>query len=188
MRSRDDDGERYGGGEDPTPVAFEDAAFTGLYRGSRGRVLGYLIGLDRLLGREVAEELVQESFVLAWRRWTEVRGYDQPLAWVIRTAQNLWLNHRRAGLRHPVDPLTDRDGWLELGETDLLEAVELRMALDGLPLRQRQVLLLRFFVDLTVGQTADVLGIASGTVTWTTSEALAALRDRLDPEGRGRRG
>jgi RNA polymerase sigma-70 factor (ECF subfamily) len=151
-------------------------------------VVAYLISLDRGLDRGAAEELAQDAFVVVLQRWDQVRDHQEPMGSVIASAHHVWQNHRRFRLRHPVDPLTDRDGWAQPVDGDLELAISLRQALARLTERQRQVILLRYLVDLTVQQTAEVLEIAAGTVTWTTKEAVAALARLLDPEGGGRDG
>lgn len=158
-----------------------------LYREAWPVLLRYLVSLDRDLAGGDAEDLAQEVFVVVWRKWPEVRDHGTPIGFVLRTAHLLWQNHRRSLLRRRTDPLTDpltdRTGWAAADPVDLEAAIDLWNALPRLPLRQRQVLLLRLQVGLPVAETAWVLGIAEGTVTRTTSDALGALRRLLDPEG-----
>jgi RNA polymerase sigma-70 factor (ECF subfamily) len=99
---------------------------------------------------------------------------------VVRTALNLsvssWRRHRREL------PLMGHDApacGLDSGLVD----TELTAVLQRLPARQRQVVALRIFLDLDTAQTAEVLGIAPGTVTAHMSRALMALRTELAAYG-----
>jgi RNA polymerase sigma-70 factor (ECF subfamily) len=92
---------------------------------------------------------------------------------VVRTALNLsvssWRRHRREL------PLTGHDPPAH-GLASSLADSELTAVLQRLPARQRQVVALRIFLDLDTAQTAEVLGIAPGTVTAHLTRALTALR------------
>jgi DNA-directed RNA polymerase specialized sigma24 family protein len=99
---------------------------------------------------------------------------------VVRTALNLsvssWRRHRREL------PLTGHDGPAH-GPAPSLADTELAAVLQRLPARQRQVVALRIFLDLDTAQTAEVLGIAPGTVTAHLTRALAALRTEFAAHG-----
>jgi RNA polymerase sigma-70 factor (sigma-E family) len=123
-----------------------------------------------------AEDLVAEALARAWASWPTVSRHPAPRAWVVRTALNTrvsWWRRRRREV-----PLTQagmhaaRDGSCEGGVGAELMAAVLR-----LPLRQRQVVALRIFLDLDTAGTARVLGIAPGTVTAHLARGLAALRE-----------
>lgn len=126
-----------------------------------------------------AEDLVAEAFARAWASWRRVRVHPSPRAWVVRTALNAnisaWRRHRREQEPSSVDAFaTDpRSVDREQLDTDLLAALR------TLPERQRQVLVLRVFLDLDVAQTASMLRIAEGTVNAHFSRARARLRDEL---------
>ena len=89
---------------------------------------------------------------------------------------NLYLNDQRKRRREvltdetPEPPTTDHDRELAMTLTDLLR---------DLPEKQRAVLVLRFWEDLTVPQIAECTGVAEGTIKSQISRGLAALRDRL---------
>jgi RNA polymerase sigma-70 factor (ECF subfamily) len=131
----------------------------------------------RIVGdRAVAEEIAAEAFARAYARWSKVRRYDNPVAWVVRTASNASidvLRRRRADLPEvPVDQET---------ATRLVEIrASLVPALRSLPRRQRQVVVLRYVADLTDDQVAEVLGVSAGTVKVHLHRALPALRRRLE--------
>jgi RNA polymerase sigma-70 factor (ECF subfamily) len=127
--------------------------------------------------RGVAEEIAQDALVRAWERWDEVRQMEHPEAWVFRVATNLarsWFRRRGAERRararleaRPPDPGS-------LGDLD--DAVLVRRAVSTLPERQRAAVVARFFLGLSVAETADALGMAEGTVKASTHQALANLR------------
>ena len=125
--------------------------------------------------RAAAEEALAEAFARAWAAWPTVSRHPSPSAWVVRTALNhhvsRWRRTRRevalttdvaAGVPAPVAPAAERD--------DLLQAVA------ALPLRQRQVVALRIFLDLDTKQTADALDLSPGTVTAHLHRAMTTLR------------
>ena len=135
----------------------------------------YLMTRDRA----VSEELVQETFVRAWKGIGTFR-LGQPLKpWLVRIAVNQTLNEK-ARRRAPVEPLSDRDG----GSTDpgfrrADERDEIRRALSRLSDEHRRVVVLRYFVDLSTREAANALGIREGTVKSRLRRALDQLREAL---------
>ena len=126
--------------------------------------------------RWVAEELAQETLVRAWERWSVVGEAASPEAWTFRTATNLansWFRRRqaerRAHARLSKEPETGPAVDFELRST-------VRAAVAALAHRQREVVVARFFMDLSVEATAILLGCAEGTVRATTHQALGRLR------------
>jgi DNA-directed RNA polymerase specialized sigma24 family protein len=114
------------------------------------------------------------------RHGGRVSRHPAPRAWVVRTALNLsvssWRRHRREL------PLTDHDA-PACGPASSLADTELTAVLQRLPARQRQVVALRIFLDLDTAHTAEVLGIAPGTVTAHLTRALTALRTEFATHG-----
>ncbi len=133
--------------------------------------------------REAAQELVAEAFARAWASWPTVSRHPAPAAWVVRTALNAGVSRwRRRHREVPVPDLAvvaDRPA----GGESAVAAVDPRImaALLRLPGRQRQVVALRLFLDLDTERTAQVLGVAPGTVRAHLGRAIAALRDDLIP-------
>jgi RNA polymerase sigma-70 factor (sigma-E family) len=126
----------------------------------------------------VAAELAQEALARACDRWEQVRGMDAPGAWVHRVALNLassWFRRRAAERRAAARVAA---GQVEDLGPDRADVLAVRAALAGLPPRQRTALVLRYYSDLSVEQTAGAMGCAPGTVKSLTSQALAALRER----------
>ena len=154
--------------------------FADFYVGAKDRCLRAAIATGMDPGR--AEEATAEAFARAWSRWPTVRLANSPAAWVVRTAVNVdisWWRKRRRELTVPETPEElPRHGSDGDTDHDLLEAVR------RLPPRQREVVALRYFLDLDAETTAHELGIARGTVSATLHHALKTLRLQLtNPEG-----
>jgi RNA polymerase sigma-70 factor (sigma-E family) len=131
-----------------------------------------------------AEDLVQESLIRVARKWPRVRRMEQPLAYARRVLINLAVDGsgRRTRRHRELDAAVDS---VDLPAEDMLAGYdtrdELLAALAQLTARQRAVLVLRYFNDLTEAQVADVLGCSPGTVKSNTSRGLARLREVLSP-------
>jgi RNA polymerase sigma-70 factor (sigma-E family) len=128
--------------------------------------------------RQEAEDLVAEAFAKAWARWATVTRHPAPRAWVVRTALNARISRWRRRQREIVVPDAAPDG-ADDGYLDSVVDRNLMTKVLRLPNRQRQVVALRLFLDLDTAQTADVLGIAAGTVTAHLARAIATLRQDL---------
>jgi RNA polymerase sigma-70 factor (sigma-E family) len=130
-----------------------------------------------------AEDLVQECLSKVARRWPRVRGMAQPRAYARRILVNLALDDARGRARRRGE--LDATAVVDEPARDLLVGLETRAelidALARLTPRQRAVLVLRYFNDLTEAQTAEVLGCSPGTVKSNTSRGLARLREVLAP-------
>ena len=125
----------------------------------------------------LAEDLVQTALFKAAKAWHRIDGDPEPYVRRILYTQNVsWW--RRAGSPETVPRLVRRPGGVHR-DSDL--RLTLEQALARLTTRQRTVLVLRYFEDLTEVQTAAALGIGSGTVKSITRQALARLRT-LAPE------
>jgi RNA polymerase sigma-70 factor (sigma-E family) len=138
----------------------------------------------------LAEDAVQTAFAKAYRSWPRISRLESPEAYVRRMAVNEVLNTRRtAHARREVvrEALPDApDG---VPDDGALAHDEMWRAVLSLPPRQRAVLVLRYYEDLSEQQIADVLGCRPGTVKSQASAALATLRARLGehtPAGEGR--
>lgn len=143
-------------------AAYEDA-FPPVFRG--------LVALGAT--REDAHDALHDAFVIAAERRLAPEGFTNLRGWLFVVAQRRWRRRRRR------DWLASRLGLRPQSETPPDERVALYSELERLPNRQRQVLIARFVLDLSQQQTAEVLGIARGTVAATTSQAAATLRRRL---------
>lgn len=129
--------------------------------------------------REVAEELVQDAFLTAYRTWPRVSGYDSLEAWLRRVVVNRCLSsgRRRATearllVRLHAEP--SRAVALPVGDEQLWQAVR------RLPRRQAQCIALRFVDDLSVDDIAVALGCGPETVRTHLRRGLSALARRID--------
>ena len=144
-----------------------------------------LVRLSVLLVRDVgtAEEVVQDAFVAVHARWSRLRDPDLALAYLRQAVVNRSrdaLRHRAVVARHverqTVPPSADGADEVTLAGTrrDAVLA-----AMRALPRRQREVLALRYYLDLSEAEIADTLGISRGAVKSHASRGTAALRDLL---------
>jgi RNA polymerase sigma-70 factor (sigma-E family) len=139
-----------------------------------------LLRLAALLLDDVAscEDVVQEAFIRVHAARRRLREPEKTLAYLRQTVVNLsrsTLRRRILGLRLLPKPMPDMAS-AEEGAYDALERDQLKAALRRLQRRQREVLVLRYFADLTEAQVADALGISIGSVKAYGSRGLAALR------------
>lgn len=152
-----------------------------------------LVRLSWLLVRDqyVAEETVQDAFVAMHARWSQLRNHDLALAYLRRCVVNSSrsvLRHRGVEDRYLSAETRARTAYGTTtepsAETRALEHAtgdRLVAALGRLPRRQREVLTLRYYLDLSEAQIADALSISPGSVKAHAHRGLAALR--ADVEG-----
>lgn len=142
------------------------------------RVRPWLVGsLSLYCGdADVAEELAQDTLARVWDGWSTVSAKQSPEAWTYRIALNLASSHyrRRAAERRARQRVVDHRSSVD--EPDAADAVAVRQAVARLPQRQRAALVLRYYADLPIADTARLLGCAPGTVKALTHQAIAALR------------
>jgi len=149
-------------------------------------VAGYSIRLLRaaylLTGdHALAEDLLQMTLMRTARRWPSAKS--APEAYARKVLVNLSRDqHRRRRSRVREEPLPELGPEL-FAAGDLADAVvgrdEVIAAIAELPARQREVLVLRFYADLSVAQTASAMGASEGTVKSYTSRALDRMRELL---------
>ncbi len=136
--------------------------------------LGWLLLHDQ----GAAEELVQDCFVAMHGRWGRLRDPDKAVAYLRSAVVNRSrsaLRRRAVAARHQPDPVrtapSAEDSVLRREDSGRVLA-----ALDGLSQRQREVLVLRYYLDLSEADIADALSISRGAVKSHSSRGLAALR------------
>ncbi|MCK2214455.1 SigE family RNA polymerase sigma factor [Actinomadura sp. ATCC 31491] len=133
-----------------------------------------------------AADLVQEALIRLHRAWPRVRRKEDPEAYtrtiMARLHISVWRRRRREHLIWDLPDKRDHRDLLPSGTEQ-----ELWKALEGLPRKQRAVLVLRYYEDLADEEIARVLGISRGTVRSHASLGLGKLRSALAP-GRSDRG
>jgi RNA polymerase sigma-70 factor (sigma-E family) len=122
-----------------------------------------------------AEDLLQQTLVKAVGAWKRVTGDPEPYVRTILVRENVsrWRRRRWRELTTDVVP----EG--AIPDQDADERLALHRALGVLAPRQRAVIVLRYYEDLTEAQTADALGISVGTVKSQTRDALRRLREQV---------
>lgn len=155
-----------------------DAAYTEYVQArlTQLRRTAYLMCGDR----DQADELVQRVLTELYRKWSRARKADSLDALVRTMLMRRLIDQRRLSwsrVRLGAD-LTDRPAGSDPDPTDRLDLVA---ALRQVAPRQRAVLVLRYFQDLSVEETAAALGCSPGTVKSQTSKGLATLRRLLTP-------
>ncbi|WP_171166594.1 SigE family RNA polymerase sigma factor [Streptomyces sp. I05A-00742] len=143
-----------------------------------------LLGLAALLLDDTAscEDVVQEAFIRVHSARNRVRDPDKTLAYLRQTVVNLSrsaLRRRILGLKLLSKPMPDMAS-AEEGAYEQLERDQLIKAMRGLQRRQREVLVLRYFADMTEAQVAEVLGLSLGSVKAYGSRGIAALRVAME--------
>ncbi len=126
----------------------------------------------------LAEDLVQTALVRSWPRWERIRRRDDPEVYVRRVMVNTWASWSRRRWRgeRPSGAVPDGQAAGDLA-AEVAVRMAVRSALGSLTDRQRAVLVLRVFDDLSEAQVARVLDCAIGTVKSTMARAVARLRE-----------
>lgn len=165
---------------DRTAARTRDAVLTELFVSHHRS----LVALARLLVDDVAtaEDVVQDAFLSLHRRWTWVRNpataYDYVRTSVVNGSRSQ-LRRRQVRARHPDDhPVATPSA--ESAAVEHAEHDEILVLLATLPARQRQVLVLRYYLDQTEAEIASTLSISRGSVKQHASRGLATLTARLE--------
>lgn len=128
--------------------------------------------------RADAEDLLQTALAktyLAWDRIREREALDGYVRRVMVNTQTSWWRRRKVD-EYATDVLPERGSARDAGDDVVLHDA-LWTALGSLPKRQRAMVVLRYYEDLSEAETARTLGVSVGTVKSTTSRALTKLRD-----------
>ncbi len=160
-----------------------DTALTTLYMAHYRQ----LVRLAALLLDDIglSEEVVQDAYVKMHGSWKRIREPDAAIGYLRTTVVNLArsrLRHRVVAQKHAPKPMPDAPS-AEHGALEQLERDRLIRALRGLPPRQRECLVLRYYGDLSEAQIAEAMGISPGAVKSHASRGMAALRANLEAGG-----
>ncbi len=150
--------------------------FADFYAANYGRTVALVTSL--LGDRNEAEDVAQEAFARALNRWSRLRLYEQPEAWIRRVALRLAIDSRRRAVRMSrlvrltaVRPAASQAG-PDVAGSELSEAIL------ALPFSQREIVVLHYLVDLPVAQIAADLRLPLSTV----KTRLASGRRKLERE------
>jgi RNA polymerase sigma-70 factor (ECF subfamily) len=158
-------------------------AFAVLVRGSLAR----LDAIARLILRdaELARDAVQEALIRAWRDLPRLREPERFDAWLHRLTVNACIDatrtHRRRVVEVELTPLV-RHPWVGDGVAVLADRDVLDSALSRLPPEQRALIVLRYYLDLTLPDAAEIMGIPLGTAKSRQHRALGTLRALVAPD------
>ena len=152
---------------------FVEARWASLYR------LAYLLAASPT----GAEDLLQTTLEKAYANWSRIVTMEHPEAYVRRMLANTLVSSRRRAWRgeQPRAELPENGG--DSAEVPILDRSLLWPLVCALPDRQRAVIVLRYYEDLTEAQIATALGCARGTVKSQSSAAIGALRRALAASG-----
>ena len=170
-------------GSVPVPAASgADRAITAMY----STEYRSLVRMSVILVGDVctAEEVVQDCFIAVHGAWWRLRDLDKAVHYLRRCVVNRSrsvLRRRMVADRHAPGHQPDMPS-AEQGAITRLERSAVIAALRSLPARQREALVLRYYLDLTEGQVASAMKISRGAVKSHTARAKAALRGVLGPE------
>lgn len=149
-----------------------DSAFPEMFRAA------YRVAYRLLGSREDAADCAQEACARACADWPKLVRSGSPLPWTVRVSSNLAIDRWRRARRVSTQVTAGKLVELAPDSTRL----DLERALDGLPRRQRDVVVLRYLADLSEADVASVIGCSIGTVKSNASRARAALRAVLTIE------
>jgi RNA polymerase sigma-70 factor (ECF subfamily) len=154
----------------------DKASFDELYRRDFRALVALAYGLSG--SRAAAEELAQEAFIDAHRRWDTIGGYDDPSAWLRRVVVNRSVSalRRRMAERRAVSRLGNQR---VLPEVLPEEDAAVWEAVRTLPERQAQVVALHYVDDRPIADIALILECAEGTVKAHLHKARQALARKL---------
>jgi RNA polymerase sigma-70 factor (sigma-E family) len=162
-------GERVGRDEDEAYREYAAGLLPGLRR------LAYLLCQDW----HRADDLVQGALERLYLNWGKASKANDPAAYARTVLLRVFLSEQRTAWAHRVVLVDHAPEGGGAGGPDVESRMELEAALRQLPARQRAVLVLRFYCDLSVEQTAETLRCATGTVKSQAARGLIRLREVL---------
>lgn len=125
-----------------------------------------------------AEDLVQSALAKVFVAWRRIQRQDAAHAYATRTLMNCYLSDRR--LKRPVEILTDQLPESQSTAPGPETRLVVLAALATLPPKARAVVVLRYWMDLSIDDVASLLGCSTGNVRSQSTRALAKLRDELE--------
>jgi RNA polymerase sigma-70 factor (ECF subfamily) len=162
--------------EEPEAVrgAEDEAAFGAFFADAWGRLQSQAYVLTG--SRETAQDLTQEAFLRAWKRWDNVAAYDSPEAWTRKVLHNLCIGSWRKKRRKERPVVVDNSVRVQVPD----DHYELAQAMKSLPGKQARALLLHDGLGFSTREVATELGVPEGTVKSWLSRGRKVVADRLD--------
>ena len=131
---------------------------------------------------QLAEDLLQEALIKTLIAWPRLRDQTKVDAYARRTIVTTAISWRRRRSFHERPTDVRPDALVRADEVESLATHQVLVAhLRGLPPRQRAAIVLRYYEDLSVAQTAELMGCSSGAVKSHVSIGLGKLRERMGP-------
>lgn len=159
----------------------DDLSFEEFVTATAGRLLR--TGVFLVYDRHLAEDLLQITYERVARRWARIlRGGHQPEAYARKVLVNLAIDHHKRRRRKgevPVGAVGDVERIAGVRQAYEVPDGGLDEVLAALPVKQRAVVVLRYWCDLSEQEIADALGISRGTVKSHASRAMTTLRHQL---------
>jgi RNA polymerase sigma-70 factor (ECF subfamily) len=150
--------------------------FDELYRREYRPLVALAYGLSG--SRAAAEEIVQDAFLAAHKRWRQFKEYDAPSMWLRRVVANRSVSTVRRRVAE-AKALTRVGTWATRPQTLPEQHDELWRAVRRLPDQQAKAMVLRYVDDRTVAETAEILGCTEGTVKTHLHRARRSLAGAL---------
>jgi RNA polymerase sigma-70 factor (ECF subfamily) len=138
---------------------------------------GYRLACGMLLDRDEAEDAVQEATLKAWLKLASFRTGADPRPWFLTIVANHCRDVRRSRW---WSVLRGIDAERQAPAEDLARGVDLRRALAGLPVPDRALLVLHYYLDLPLEEAARVLGVSPAAAKSRLYRVLRRLRGHLD--------
>ncbi|MCI0741704.1 MAG: sigma-70 family RNA polymerase sigma factor [Gemmataceae bacterium] len=150
----------------------------------------WAVAYARWLNADVASDIMQEAFLRLWRQWQEGGTIDNPHAWLIRVARNLAEDYAKSSFRRNGTQSPQTMNGLQSRLTLPLENMEraetfgqIRQELEQLTTADREILTLRYAMDMNANEIADLLEINPTAVHMRLSRARQRLAERLTSQG-----
>ena len=175
------------GDEGVRAVDDDELGFEEFVTASMGRLLRTAVFV--VYDRHLAEDLLQITYERVARRWNRIlRDGNQPEAYARKVLINLAIDDRKRRVAVPVGAVDDLERIAAVRGVHEAAGDPLDDVLKVLPVKQRAVIVLRYWCDLSEQEIAEVLGISRGTVKSHAARAMGALRRQLSEEGTPRHG
>lgn len=138
----------------------------------------------RVSDREIARDIAQESFLRMWEYLAAGNVVDNPKAFLFRIAGNLVIDHYRKKKSSSLEILQE-DGFDPAGDdaetiTDAAEGKKMIARLKELPEKDRDVLMMRYVEDLSIGEIASISGESANSISVRIHRATKRLKEVFD--------